>query len=218
MSTIASFSVRTRGFPLGRELATHSGVEPALTLDRLVPMDGTLVVYGRAETSDPDELRRALPGGRPVEILDETDRGTLFRLELEREVDGFVDAMVETGAKFLQGVERTDGWQFSLRFDDYDAMTAFYHRCSGDDVDITVDELHTPGDRRGSELLGLTRPQQEALVVAVESGYYDVPRQATLEELADRLGISDSAVSQRLRRGTARLVRSSIPGVRRDGV
>lgn len=44
----------------------------------------------------------------------------------------------------------------------------------------------------------LTEKQREAVRIAVDSGYYDTPRRASLEDLAARLGISRSAVSQRL--------------------
>lgn len=45
---------------------------------------------------------------------------------------------------------------------------------------------------------GLTDKQREAVRVAVEAGYYETPRETDLDELADRLEISKSAVSQRL--------------------
>lgn len=57
---------------------------------------------------------------------------------------------------------------------------------------------------------GVTGPQREALVLAVERGYYDVPRRCTTAELAATLGISDQAVSERLRRGTATLVERTL--------
>lgn len=44
----------------------------------------------------------------------------------------------------------------------------------------------------------ITNKQREAVRAAIRSGYYDTPRKADLEELADQLGISRSAVSQRL--------------------
>lgn len=44
----------------------------------------------------------------------------------------------------------------------------------------------------------ITRKQWEAATLAVEMGYYEVPKEATLGDLADELGVSKSAVSQRL--------------------
>ena len=53
----------------------------------------------------------------------------------------------------------------------------------------------------------MTPAQREALTAALEAGYYEVPRDATLQEIASQLGISDSAASARLRRGVAGLLR-----------
>jgi hypothetical protein len=57
----------------------------------------------------------------------------------------------------------------------------------------------------------LTEKQQEALMLAVERGYYAQPRQATLEELAEELGIGKSAVSHRLKSAEAKIIRNHLP-------
>lgn len=48
------------------------------------------------------------------------------------------------------------------------------------------------------ELFDLTDKQREAATKAVAAGYYQTPRETTVGELADDLGISKSAMSQRL--------------------
>jgi predicted DNA binding protein len=48
------------------------------------------------------------------------------------------------------------------------------------------------------ELGGLTPRQRERFQVAVESGFFDVPRRATLDELARRFSIGKSALSESL--------------------
>lgn len=52
----------------------------------------------------------------------------------------------------------------------------------------------------------VTDKQLEAVRVAVELGYYETPRQASLAELAERMGISRSAVSQRLSAAESTLI------------
>lgn len=56
----------------------------------------------------------------------------------------------------------------------------------------------------------LTEKQQEALELALEASYYEQPRDATLADLADRLDISKSAVSQRLRAAETKLVQNAL--------
>lgn len=48
------------------------------------------------------------------------------------------------------------------------------------------------------DLFELTETQRETATAAVAAGYYSRPREASLGELAAELGVSDSALSQRL--------------------
>jgi predicted DNA binding protein len=54
----------------------------------------------------------------------------------------------------------------------------------------------------------LTEKQRKAVEIAVQSGYYEQPRKADLTDLAEQIGISKSAVSQRLRSAEAKLVKN----------
>lgn len=52
----------------------------------------------------------------------------------------------------------------------------------------------------------ITDKQREAVRAAVRAGYYETPRRADLSELAEELGVSRSAVSQRLTAVESKLV------------
>lgn len=54
----------------------------------------------------------------------------------------------------------------------------------------------------------LSEKQLEVVELAMKAGYYDEPRQATLSDLSDELGVSPSAVSQRLNAVEHKLVRA----------
>ncbi|APE96057.1 helix-turn-helix domain-containing protein [Halodesulfurarchaeum formicicum] len=56
------------------------------------------------------------------------------------------------------------------------------------------------------EVGNLTKKQWEALRVAHEKGHYTSPRGGHLEEIAADLGISKSAVSQRLRAAESKII------------
>lgn len=58
----------------------------------------------------------------------------------------------------------------------------------------------------------LTEKQRRAAVKAVSAGYYARPRETSLAELADDLGISKSACSQRLRAVESKLALSAFEG------
>lgn len=57
---------------------------------------------------------------------------------------------------------------------------------------------------------GVTEAQQEALLHALEAGYFDVPRQAKLGTIAEKLGITTSALSTRIRRGQQNLLQNTL--------
>lgn len=55
----------------------------------------------------------------------------------------------------------------------------------------------------------LTEKQRRTVQIAVQSGYYEQPRKTDLADLAKRIGISKSAVSQRLRGAEAKLIKNT---------
>jgi predicted DNA binding protein len=84
-------------------------------------------------------------------------------------------------------------------------------------VDATPEGVETSIERVGEYDLGrppvpgaLPDRQREALEVALEAGYYDVPRGATREDVARRLGCAPSTASEHLRKAEARLVRTFV--------
>jgi predicted DNA binding protein len=67
-------------------------------------------------------------------------------------------------------------------------------------VDVTVTEIGTYDRRGGTLAAALTDPQLEALATALSMGYYDVPRGATLADVASALGVAESSASEVIRR------------------
>ena len=56
----------------------------------------------------------------------------------------------------------------------------------------------------------LTDEQQDVLEIAFAKGYFDVPRGITLTDLADEIGISHQALSERLRRGQKSVLENTV--------
>ncbi|WP_341538992.1 helix-turn-helix domain-containing protein [Natrarchaeobius chitinivorans] len=54
-------------------------------------------------------------------------------------------------------------------------------------------------------------PQKETLVRASDRGYFESPRQVTMEELGDELGMSPQAVVSRLRLGPKHILENTPP-------
>ena len=66
-----------------------------------------------------------------------------------------------------------------------------------------ISPLGEAGDAAVESRWNLTPAQWEALEAAYEMGYFEVPKRATAAEIAAEVGISKSALLERLRRGQA---------------
>lgn len=213
MSVIADISIPAEQFALGDVLEVRSGVE--VRLESMIPTGEAVIPYFWVKNTDAEAVGRALRESDIVEevrIVDEANEETLFRVQWSEEVNGVIDAIKDTHAVVLEGNGRGDYWSFQLRFPEYDSLSTFYRSLVEKDVSVEVEGIHNPVDSPQSAEFGLTPEQFEALSKALEAGYFTVPRQITLVELAEELGISDSAVSQRIRRGLARILTTTIAG------
>ncbi|ELY61737.1 Bacterio-opsin activator HTH domain-containing protein [Natronococcus amylolyticus DSM 10524] len=100
------------------------------------------------------------------------------------------------------------------RFQTRDALVAYRDACEELDVSFTLHSLYSEeqilSDACVENPYGVTVAQREAIICALEMGYFAIPRETTLEEIADELGISTQSVSQRLRRGQENIFRTTI--------
>lgn len=74
--------------------------------------------------------------------------------------------------------------------------------------------LETTGEYRpdaGRLYSLLTDRQRETLRAAVDVGYYEVPRRATYEDVADRMGIAAGTVGEHLRKIEATVLQEVLP-------
>lgn len=87
-----------------------------------------------------------------------------------------------------------------------------------DDIRAIVEEF---GDIGTAELeriapvpdrpANLSKRQYEVAMAAVEAGYYDWPREADAEEIADKLGITHPTFLEHLRKAERKLIRAALP-------
>lgn len=100
-------------------------------------------------------------------------------------------------------------WIFKTWFPNRESAQQMWDYAIDHDVEISLDRINEHGSI-ASNSYGLTTTQREAILVALEAGYFDEPRGATLGEVSEQLGISQPAASGLLRRGINRLVRSTV--------
>jgi predicted DNA binding protein len=101
------------------------------------------------------------------------------------------------------------GWVLTVWMPERTDLVQLWDYAQGNDIDIELLRVNEY-DGLDEADAGLTDSQREALLVAVEAGYFEEPRDATLGDVAADLDISQPAASGLLRRGIKRLVVSSL--------
>jgi len=77
-------------------------------------------------------------------------------------------------------------------------------------VDVEIHEVGERGLTVDSGASALSDRQREAVYAALDLGYYDQPRRATHEDVAEVLGCAPSTASEHLRKAEATLVRAAM--------
>jgi hypothetical protein len=205
MSIVARISIPGGGFGVG-ELS--SGV-PEIELDRTVTCGRSAFYYLWVNTPD----RRPVESptfNHPFEellALDSVSGGGLYRGKKESTGDDLINALRKFDVELLRGQYREGAWELQLGFPDLNQLSRFGDYCiETSNVRMELREVFRAVESNplGSDL---TPRQREALVTAHEAGYYDIPRRASQLDIAERFGLSDQAVSERLRRGESKLIR-----------
>lgn len=210
MATIMEFSSPADEFPLGTifENAPDATVE----LERLIPHESLVIPYfwvRGAFEADIETAFEAHAGVVTVKLVDSVENEYLMRAEWRGEYFGILSALSEANVAVLTGVGTKDGWDFEVRGETRETISDFRTLCQEHDIPIEITAVHAllPVQGEGYEL---TEAQREALVLAYERGYFDSPRAVSLEDVAEDLGISQQALSSRIRRGHRRLIAGTL--------
>lgn len=202
MSVVLEVSVSAEAFQLGRVLAAPESVR--IELERVVPLGDASPLYLWASGSQRSQFARSVRSRPAVDefaALDRQDERTLYRLDWTCEAAGMIAAIKESEAAVVRARSESD-WTFQLRFPDEDRLSQFHERCSEADVPIRIERINrSTGEPDLDHRHGLSSAQREALVVALERGYFATPSEVSLQELAAEFDISHQALSSRIRRG-----------------
>ena len=203
MSVVAEFALPADDLALARTFETLPElvveVEPTVAVpgDDVMPYvwatEGDLDAVGDALRDDPTTDR--------VAELDRIEGGTLYRVEWADRVRETFEALLASGPVVLAGSATAGGWEFQFRFERRDDLAVLHGTLDRADVDAELKRLHEPETPTVDGQFALTAKQREALSVALEAGYFAVPREATLSDLTADLDISPQALSKRIRRG-----------------
>lgn len=159
-------------------------------------------------------LNAALEADPTVEEFSESiaeDERWLYTITFAEEVADLFSIVVEEEGTLLTAVAEQGMWTFRIRFPDRKHVSRVYERLTEHGLTVEPTQI-TPLTDATADKIGLTSGQYEALTEAIRHGYFEIPRETSMEELADKLDISHQALSERLRRAYQTLVDAEIDG------
>ncbi|NGM70978.1 bacterio-opsin activator [Natronolimnobius sp. AArcel1] len=213
MAIEASFTAEEGEFPLAEVFSKFPAAR--IELDRVVPTNDALIPYFwlhdvDAASIDLEGLEH--PGINDLQIIDDLETEVFVRIDWDFEYESVLTAILETNVTLLSAVGKQDKWTFEIRGMEQEAVSNFQSYCLDFDIPIELVQLHALSPMHSENEYDLTDTQRETLVLAYTLGYYDSPRTATQDDLADELEITRQAVASRLQRGTRRLIASTLVG------
>ncbi|QLK26103.1 helix-turn-helix domain-containing protein [Natrinema zhouii] len=147
---------------------------------------------------------------REYSLLEEADGRRLYSVTLSEQ--GEEHLTYPTAAEYDIGFHEitvTTMTKIRARVPTREALFAYRDVCREKDIPFRIQRLFRESNP-SSDRYGITDSQLEALLVALEEGYFDVPRRTTLSAVAEQLDISAQALSARLRRGQANLLQNTV--------
>jgi len=174
---------------------------------------GQVMPFVWGSSDDPERLEDALRRDQSTEEvihLAREEGRTLFRIGWSPAVRDVVDVFIETNSTLLRAAGRENRWELRILFPDQESVSRTYESWRDHGIDPSIRRVNGVEDVVTHGGMDLSHDQHEALVTAFEHDYYCVPRGVTLDGLADELGVSHQALSERLRRGHRNLVQTTL--------
>jgi predicted DNA binding protein len=150
-----------------------------------------------------------------IESLKLLEDGEFRRLYSMEAIPGTVnetayETAVDSGGMYLQSRTGEDGWYTTMNYPDQESFQQYQRRISEEGIEIEPTVVRAGKYLISGGAFDLTNKQEVVLAEAVNAGYFEIPRQGSLAEVADELDISEQAASERLRRAMNALAQAAI--------
>ncbi|MFP8951869.1 helix-turn-helix domain-containing protein [Natrialbaceae archaeon A-arb3/5] len=215
MTFIGEFSIPATEFSFGAVLEGRDDL--VIEFESVVPTHRGLMPFVW-NGDEYDEIAAEIAADPAVERIDEVeqvDGGRLYRVAWSDSSDSIARAVRKSEATLIEAVGSNDRWTFEVRFREQERIEQFQDCVREYDIDLVLERLSTEFEVDPSMEYDLTDKQYETLVTAFESGFFENPRETTLDEVGTELGVSDAAAAGRLRRGMTNLLSQTL--MRREG-
>lgn len=214
MTVVVEFTLPSESFPFGR--STSGDPDVRVQLERLVPIGEDRIPFVWATGEDFEQFEQHLRKSdivKRVEALTRVGDSVLYYVDWYEDKEAFLNGLSDTDGTIMEA-HGSSSWSFTVRFRDHGDLTRFHQFYQAHDFPVYIDRVYAPDEKSGIEFgFGLTPEQRETLLLAVEEGYFSVPRDTNLDEIAEEAGITRQAASERVRRGAETVLEKSLVGL-----
>lgn len=150
------------------------------------------------------ELERSAPVKASQYLRSENDRA-LYQIWVPVSETTYWD-WTSLGGVLLSATATRQGATVRMEFPDHEALSTYREQCLEQSRGFSLNSLTDACSESAFNFQPLTSSQRELIATALKHGYFDIPRGISMVELAAECGVSDQAVSERLRRGLSNLL------------
>jgi predicted DNA binding protein len=211
MAVIAHLRIPADSFELGRILELEA--TGTIELENMIPLGEKAVPFFSVSDEVRESFEKTVSNHPSVDQIVEVtrhDNERLYSLDWNVGRDVFFQGIVDLQGQLLSATGTVSTWEFEIRFPSHETLSEFQEYCSNAHISLEVGRIYNPVRPGTGMWYGVTTAQRETLMRAVEGGYYSIPRRMSTQDLADELGISDQAVTERLRRAIVTLTENTL--------
>lgn len=211
MSVFGEFSVPSKQFALHDTLEALPDL--IIEIERVVATEEVLTPYFWISDVDPRTFEQVVaddPSIKEIEQIHRFESAALYRAEWTSHLESVAYIYTDIQAVVLEATGTGERWELQIRFDDREELGEFQTHFEENEITFRLNRLYEVSQPKTGAQYGLTPKQQEALVAAWEKGYFKSPREASAEEIASEVGISQQSLSKRLQRAHQALIESTL--------
>lgn len=202
------------GSPILREALSRTSGTTA-SYEEIYPTDSTNFLFW-AEGGDLTAFDDALDADPTVTdpvLLTETETHRLYRVTFtaEGEAVATVPFWSNLDISVLDMTGSEEGWDIRMRMPDRDILRQYREICEEQNLRFQLQSIYEEATALSEADAQLTTCQRETLITARRLGYFEIPRQASMADIANSCEVSSQAVSERIRRGTVTLIDAALP-------
>lgn len=211
---IAEFDITSSRVVLGPTLA--SDIDMTVYAEGApVTHEGTTWFHVTVRADEFEDFEDALktdPTVAESEVFARYGDRRIYRLTLASSIPVLTNYVASFGDELLDFQSTNEGWKVRIRTMDRESIRDFWEFCAENDIDCQLQRIFEMREPIGEVPVPIEQTEFEVLQAAHEGGYFEVPRETDLSDLANQFDVSESTMSARLRRALDHVVEGVMPG------